>query len=76
MITRMLASLFWLLPTIALAQPARSGAGEAGYKMGYLIGFFLPIIAFVLVILGIVVWLAWLIFRKPKPPRDRHRSGW
>ncbi|HVK50868.1 MAG TPA: hypothetical protein VM469_03910 [Pseudoxanthomonas sp.] len=75
--TRILVALFSLLPTLALAQPARSGAGEAGYKMGYLIGYFLPIIAFVVVIVGVVVWLAWLIFRKPKPPRDRHhRSGW
>lgn len=71
MIIRMFASLFTLLPTIALAQ-AQSAAGEAGFKTGYLIGFFGPII----VIVGIVIWLAWLIFRKPKPPRDKHRSGW
>jgi hypothetical protein len=67
----MLASLFMLLPAIASAQ-AQSSAGEAGFKTGYLIGFFAPII----VIVGVVVWLAWLIFRKPRPPRDKHRSGW
>ncbi|MGH8061580.1 MAG: hypothetical protein ACREO7_06150 [Pseudoxanthomonas sp.] len=63
--------LVLLLPIMAHAQ-AQGGAAEAGYKTGYLIGFLCPIVA----IVGIVVWVITLIFRKPKPPRNKHRSGW
>jgi hypothetical protein len=63
--------LVLMLPIMAHAQ-IQSGAAEAGYKTGYLIGFLCPIVA----IGGIVVWVISLIFRKPRPPRNKHRSGW
>ena len=56
----------------AVASEGPTSSGDAGYKLGVLVGFLVPILA----ILAVVVWLLWLVFRPKKAPREGRRSGW